>query len=201
MKILAGLEPNDIRLINVSLANVDKVAVTFSGGMDSTLLLYMLIREKESLGLNTEIHCFTATQCGTKIHSQNVLALPEFAGKVIHHTDVDNPINESVKPVIRNLLDAGWITYGASNTVPLEEIGGRYPPRPVKNPDNPNLILPFLFLFKYHILDAYYKLEIQHILPTTHTCTEIVTGECGLCYACREKDWAYTKLNIEKGSL
>lgn len=198
MKILAGLEPNDIRLINVELVDTEKVAVTFSGGMDSTLLLYMLLKDKEEKGLKTEIHCFTATQCGTKTHSKNVLSTPEFAGKVIHHTDVDNPISESVRPVINGLLNSGWVTYGASNAVPLEQIGGRYPPRPEKNPNNPNLHLPFVFLFKYHILDAYYKLNIQHLLSVTHTCTEQHDGECEECFACREKSWAFDKLGYKK---
>lgn len=194
MKILAGLEPNDIRQLNVELEDTDKVAVTFSGGMDSTLLLYMLLKDKEARGLNTEIHCFTATQCGTKIHSQKVLSLPEFAGKVIHHLDVDNPIQESVRPVIEGLLTDGWIVYGASNATPLEQIGGRYPPRPVKNPDNANMRLPFLFLYKYHILSAYYELGIDEtVLPVTHTCTELEYGECNECFACREKYWAFTK--------
>ena len=195
MKILAGLEPNDIRVLNVELEDTEKVAVTFSGGMDSTLLLYMLLKDKEERRLNTEIRCFTATQCGTKIHSQNVLALPEFAGKIVHHIDVDNPIQESVRPVIEGLLSDGWIVYGASNSVPLEQIGGRYPPRPAKNPENKNMKLPFLFLYKYHILSAYQVLGIdKSILPVTHTCTEIEYGECGQCFACREKNWAFEVL-------
>jgi hypothetical protein len=198
MKLLAGLEPNDIRVINVELQPTEKVAITFSGGMDSTLLLYLLLREKETMQVNTEIHCFTATQCGTKIHSQKVLELPEFKDKVIHHLDVDNPIAESVRPVTKGLLSDGWVVYGASNQVPLEDIGGRYPMRHSKNPDNPNNVLPFLFLFKYHILDAYYKLGIEHILKTTHTCTELEYGECGKCFACRERDWAYYKLGRSK---
>lgn len=196
MKIIAGLEPNDMRVLNVEMQNLDKVAVTFSGGMDSTLLLYMLIKDKEERGLNTEIHCFTATQVGTKIHSQNVLALPEFAGKVIHHTDVNNPIDEGVKPMIQQLLDDGWFVYCATNAVPLEEIGGRYPQRPKKNPDNMNLNLPFAFLFKYHIVAAYYELGIQHVIPVTHTCTQIEYGECGECFACREKKWGFSKLKV-----
>jgi hypothetical protein len=199
MKIIAGLEPNDMRVLNVSIdETVEKVAVTFSGGMDSTLLLYMLIKDKEDRGLTTAIHCYTATQCGTKIHSQNVLALPEFAGKVIHHLDVENPINESVKPVTDGLLKDGWVVYGASNAVPLEQIGGRYPPRNAKNPENPNCHLPFLFLFKYHILNTYAQLGIEHILPVTHTCTELAEGECGHCFACLEREWAFAKLGMNK---
>jgi len=199
MKIIAGLEPNDMRVLNVELpSDREKIALTFSGGMDSTLILYMLLKDKELRKLDTEIHCFTATQCGTKIHAQNLMKLPEFIGKVIHHVDVHNPISESVKPVIRRLLDEGWYVFGGSNQVPLESIGGRYPPRPEQNFQNTNLNLPWLFLFKYHILDAYYKLGIQHILPTTHTCTEREYGECGECFACREKDWAFNKLKLTK---
>ena len=195
MKFLAGLEPNDVRQINVELGDYDKIAVSFSGGMDSTLMLYLLLKEKELRGLSTEIHCFTATQVGTKIHSQNVLALPEFAGKVVHHTDCDNPISESVKPMTLKLLDEGWQVFAASNATPLEDIGGRYPPRPAKNSEVKNLHLPFVFLFKYHIVDSYFRLGIDHIIETTHTCTEWIHGECGECFACREKFWGFEKIN------
>lgn len=197
MKVIAGLEPNDLRVVNVNLRPLEKVAVTFSGGMDSTLLLYMLIKDKEEKRLNTEIHCFTATQVGTKKHAMAVAELPEFKNKFIHHVDVHNPISESVKPMTRQLLDDGWYVYGASNQVPLEDIGGRYPPRPACNPSNKNIDLPFLFLFKYHILDTYRKLNITHILPTTHTCTEQVDGECMKCFACLERQWAWTVLQYK----
>ncbi len=195
MKVIAGLEPNDMRVVNIELIPIPKVALTFSGGMDSTLILYMLLKDKETRNLNTEIHCFTATQTGTKLHSQRVLELPEFASKVIHHIDVPNPIAESVKPVTQNLLAEGWVVYGGSNQVPLEQIGGRYPPRPDKNPENPKCILPLLFLFKYHIVDAYFRLGIEHILPVTHSCTEQIEGECGTCFACLERAWAFKKLS------
>lgn len=198
MKVIAGLEPNDMRVINVELADAPKIALNFSGGMDSTLILYMLLKDKEERKLNTEIHCFTATQVGTKIHATKVLALPEFAGKVVHHTDVPNPISESVRPMTTKLIEDGWILYMGSNQAPLEQIGGRYPPRPVKNHENPNIRLPLLFLFKYHILDAYFKLGIQHILPTTHSCTQIEHGECGECFACRERIWAFDKLKLQR---
>lgn len=197
MKIIAGLEPNDMRVLNVECPDVEKIAVTFSGGMDSTLLLYMLLKDKEEKGLKTEIHCFTATQVGTKIHSQNVLSRPQFKDKVIHHTDVTNDIGESVRPMIEQLVIDEWLVYGASNAVPLEQIGGRYPPRPPQNPKNQKINLPFLFLFKYHIVDAYYKLGIEHLIPTTHTCTEQIHGECGLCFACKEKQWGFQKLDMK----
>ena len=194
MKIIAGLEPNDMRVINVNLVDAPRVALSFSGGMDSTLILYMLLKDKEEKAQNTDIHCFTATQVGTKKHAMNILALPEFAGRVIHHTDVPNPISESVKPMNQKLIADGWHVYVGSNQTPLEQIGGRYPPRPQQNSSNPNVHLPLLFLFKYHILDAYYQLGIEHILPITHSCTEIVDGECGKCFACLERKWAYEKI-------
>lgn len=194
MRIIAGLKPYDLRIMDVNLEDTNKVGVAFSGGMDSTLLLYMMLKDKEQRNLNTEIHCFTASQCGTKLNSQIVLSQPEFAGKVIHHLDADNQTTEGIKPLMRWLLDAGWTVYGATNATPLEQIGGRYPIRAAKFPDGNNNHLPFLMMYKYHILDAYYQLGIDHLLKFTHTCTEQEVGDCGLCFACRERQWAFEKL-------
>jgi hypothetical protein len=162
--------------------------------MDSTLLLYLLLREKLRTNSSTEIHCFTTTQVGTKFHSGEVLKLPEFFDQVVHHTDIANHPGEGVKPLIRYLLDSGWPVFIATNAIPLETIGGRLPFRPSSFDINLGIHTPFVFMFKYHLLDAYYKLGIQHLLKTTHSCTEQIYGECGKCFACLERAWAFNKL-------
>ncbi len=173
---------------------LEKVGLLFSGGMDSTLVLYMLLEEKRIKGLNTEIHCFTANQLGRRVHSVNVLKLPEFAGKCIHHQDVPNDTPEGIRPMLLDLIEGGWTMYTGTNAPPVENIGGRYPARKYNDPLPPTLFNPFRYVFKHHILEAYSVLGIEHIVPVTHSCTEIEYGECGGCFACLERKWAYDKL-------
>lgn len=175
---------------------LDRIALLFSGGMDSTLLLYMLLQEKYNKGLNTEIYCFTADQPGRFHHSSKILKLPEFKDKVFHRTDVDNPTPEGIKPFVRTLCDNNWVMYSAANKNPDVEIGGRYPGRRMDSPNVPsNLNFVFKDLFKHEILGLYYQLGIEHLIPYTSSCTEVETGRCNLCFACRERAWAFNVLN------
>ena len=154
-----------------------------------------LIKEKELKGLNTEIHCFTANQTGRLLHSAEVLSLPEFKNKCVHHLDFPNETQEGIRPMARQLLAGDWTVYTGTNAPPVENIGGRYPARKYNDPLPLNLFNPLRYIFKYHILDAYSKLGIEHIVPVTHSCTEQETGECGHCFACLERNWAFKILN------
>ena len=198
MQIAVGEKLNQpINLIVDLGIEPSKVAVLFSGGMDSTLVLYMLLEEKRLKNLNTEIHCFTAPQLGRKMHSEEILSLPEFSGKCIHHEDVKNETDEGIRPMLLELLHRGWTVYTGTNAVPDEPIGGRYPARKYKDPLPANLFNPFRYAFKHHILEAYSKLNIEHLISKTHSCTEQEIGECGICFACYERAWAFKKLGLK----
>jgi hypothetical protein len=53
---------------------------------------------------------------------------------------------------------------------------------------------PFLDLHKPQILDLYYKLGCEDIIPWTHSCTVMAQGKCDNCYSCKEREWAFSAL-------
>ena len=63
-------------------------------------------------------------------------------------------------------------------------------------------IAPFLFLHKPQILDIYYKLECEDLIPYTHSCTTLKIGACGECYSCAERKWGFDALGkIDPGTV
>lgn len=53
---------------------------------------------------------------------------------------------------------------------------------------------PFLFLHKPQILDIFYKLGHEDLLPYTYSCTMQPKIPCGNCYACEERAWGFKYL-------
>jgi hypothetical protein len=64
--------------------------------------------------------------------------------------------------------------------------------------DTETFKLPFKQLEKYHIIDAFYKLGIEDLLPYTHSCGLQLAVPCQYhCFNCKERVWAYTVLGKE----
>ena len=58
-----------------------------------------------------------------------------------------------------------------------------------------NFILPFIDIQKDQTIQIYYNHGIEEILPMTHSCGSSELKPCGMCFNCKERIWAYNKLN------
>ena len=48
---------------------------------------------------------------------------------------------------------------------------------------------------KDQTIQIYYNHGIEEILPMTHSCGSSELKPCGMCFNCKERIWAYNKLN------
>jgi hypothetical protein len=103
--------------------------------------------------------------------------------------------------IVKNVLKNYKVDelYLASNRVPPidcfpEFNTKRKPPRPWL-PNHPIIKLPFLTLYKYHVIDLANRLRID--ISETQSCLEWKNGHCGKCWQCREKKWAYQQLGLK----
>lgn len=89
--------------------------------------------------------------------------------------------------------------YLASNRIPpidcFPEFNSKRKPHRPWVTDNSKIKLPFLTLYKYHIIDLAKRLKID--LSQTQSCLIRKTGHCGKCWQCRERAWAYKQLKMK----
>jgi 7-cyano-7-deazaguanine synthase in queuosine biosynthesis len=65
----------------------------------------------------------------------------------------------------------------------------------VKITEGKKLKFPFAHIEKHIIVQEFFNLGISDILPFTHSCGLNLDIPCGKCFNCRERIWAYTKIN------
>ena len=184
-------------MLNIS---EEKIGIFISGGTDSTLLAYMLLNENKMFGKNISFFCIPkfdgaqkyAIKCVRKI--EELLNIPTQKIYIIGDPFWDH--TETVQKAWQEVLSKKLVDrlFLADNiTPPNENFPGLAPIR--KKSSNAFLSQPFFELTKDEIIIKYYELGIEELLLETHTCTEQNEGECGICWQCSERAWAFNMLN------
>jgi 7-cyano-7-deazaguanine synthase in queuosine biosynthesis len=175
-----------------------------SGGLDSMALLCVMLTELRNTNDTRTITAFTACKEDLSVSyaARNLQVIEQEFGVSITH------INE----IANNAMNIGMIGNSASMYV-----GQNYPTMTVyqgaNNPPHPSFLTlhratryntvlyndktfnsPFLFMHKPQILDIFYKLQLQHLIPYTHSCNVCDTETCGKCNSCVERAWGFSLL-------
>jgi len=184
---------------NISIDQSKKYGILLSGGIDSAILLYLLLKDNN----NINIQPFT---------------IPKFDGAIKHAKIVIKHFNEKFNLKIPETIGIGdpTIYHRLQSKTAVEEIFKKYPvdflfiginqnppelndlpgaPLRSKKSDNPKIILPFVDLLKTDILEFMFKYHQDDLADITHSCTEQNEGRCEVCWQCRERKWAFSKLN------
>lgn len=168
-----------------------------SGGLDSAVLLYLLYAN----GLYN-LPVFTIDKLDGSLDHANAV-VNHFNSKfnlnlprpiIVGDPSVHHRL-QSTTAVIDIFTNHGVdVIYNALNKNP-EELNNlpSAPKRTTTQP--PKMILPFINLYKTHIIDLMYEFEQEDLLDITHSCTERSVGRCDICWQCQERAWAFTKLN------
>lgn len=170
------------------------VGIMLSGGMDSALLLYLLASK-----LDNYIIPFTVAKTDGAKHYVNSIAewvSTRLNKNIKEPTIIDNPATHHSQIInyALNLIENRYdILYFAGNSYPVDIL----PNGPARTRrTNKKHIQPFFDLYKTDILQAYIDYDIMELLLLTHTCTELEFGRCNLCWQCKERQWAFNKLDI-----
>lgn len=194
---------HDIRQFSLELPKIRKrLGVLVSGGIDSTLLYYLLLYLNKENNASHIIKPFTVLRKeGSRYfakpmvnHVHRILGLPESFSTIVGDNTLPEPeqVGSGVENIIQK-LGYGVVYIGAIDTRPEHLI----------NYDRPETIethevrFPFLHLEKSHVIDLYYKLGIESLLPFTHSCDQNETNECGTCNGCTERIWGFTELGLD----
>jgi 7-cyano-7-deazaguanine synthase in queuosine biosynthesis len=177
-----------------------QINVLFSGGVDSSLLLYLLTTQNTR---NIPIHVFGMLKHKREQHFHAVLSWLE----THMHTQYKKQLTPRfffIRDFVKNTLDISpenAITYSACNKVitdvftPTKFIPGDTPP--VRGPAlSERHFRPFINFDKVYLCNLYKQYGLQDLFLLTHSCGIDITNHCGECYFCMERDWGIRESNL-----
>lgn len=186
----------------------NNIGLYFSGGIDSTALLLVIINEliKTEKIEQFPIRCFTikkkdfATDNSTKVLEKVKNKFNIDIEHINHIPNYKNLEHDLGIPLLTQLYleNINTLFFTGINKTPSEDI--------VKFKNKLNLnygywkdrglyYSPFLYMNKAQILDIFYKFNCIDILEQTYSCTSHPTMPCGDCYSCEERAWGFEMLH------
>jgi 7-cyano-7-deazaguanine synthase in queuosine biosynthesis len=201
---------NNVKILNTYINLHDSpIGISLSGGVDSSLLLYILMSH-----VNEPIKIFTCSSkrklYATSISSANVIKkCIELTGKnnISHHIHyVDEQTLETLfYPEQFNTIK---VLYTAITSTPPTEVTDNFLSVLTEKDRDPNIkkhfyskkldfYSPFVNIDKLEIYKMYKELNLLDTLfPVTRSCEslDISEGHCGRCWWCEERLWAFKKL-------
>lgn len=173
-----------------------KIGVLVSGGLDSAILYYLLLK------LNMENNYFQITPYtilrkeGSKNyaikvinHIHNLLNLNSIELNLVGNNTL--PEVQQVDSGVKDILQKNDFAFvGIIEARPEHSIGWQrfkfYPTQRIK--------YPLLNLQKSHIVDLIYQNNLESILSVTHSCAIDELVPCGYCNGCNERSWGFKEM-------
>lgn len=183
----------------------EKINVLMTGGVDSTLVLFLLLKELQDSGRSIPVHTYNFLcthqnlQVASRASVSNVLHWLQNRFPIsIHHKDVNR------KRWIRNmaedvLITEGGYVYSGCNLV----VENQFTPTVWIENDTPPVrgdafneyhIRPLINIDKIDILRIYKQHNIMDLFELTHSCG-VSPVPCGGCYFCMERQWALDNID------
>jgi tRNA(Ile)-lysidine synthase TilS/MesJ len=175
-----------------------RYGIMLSGGLDSAILLGLLILENK----NINIQPFT---------------IPKIDGAILYADPVVEFINCKFQTDIPETIKVGDpnVHHRAQSKTAVKEIFEKHqidflfiainrnpeelsslPGAPLRDTrsDNPKIIFPFVDLLKTDIIKIAVENNLNDLFDITHSCTEQQIGRCNICWQCTERAWAFSNL-------
>lgn len=196
----------DDQEIKIDIQPNTNYGVLLSGGIDSAVMLYLIIKAFKEANIELNLKIFVIEKSdGSYMYVEDIInwmnnrygiTLP--TAIAVGDPNVINPmINRSaLQDIFENKFkDMTYVFVGLNQNPPEPfKMPGRYPRRPHNAPLPNRSPMPFLNLYKTHIIDLVFEHELEELLDLTHTCTEQRIGRCNVCFQCNERIWAFQQL-------
>lgn len=174
--------------------------ILLSGGIDSAILMYLLIKSNPKIKLQS----FTIPKTD---------GAANYADPVIDHFNKKFDL-ELPKTI---LVGNPRVNHRVQSTTAVRTIFFKYPVDHLfiginRNPDelndlpgaprrdtksmHPKISFPFVDMTKDQILTIMVNEGQADLINITHSCTEQPVGRCGRCWQCGERVWAFNQINL-----
>lgn len=204
MKIIIGPRHLEREFI-FTIPPVDNIGIFMSGGLDSSAMLSLILKELISTDrLNTvSLTAFTINKpTGEPIYATRILKKFEehFQIKIPHVNNIANT-EEAISlgrmdhgVVIETCKQFNGVMYLSGNNMPSPDIKSFNGGLGFIYAQTPWYQLPFVDLLKPQMIDILYKLGTNFIIPYAHSCSRQINGKCNECYSCEERSWGFQQL-------
>jgi tRNA(Ile)-lysidine synthase TilS/MesJ len=197
------------------------IGISISGGIDSTLLAYLLHDIKYKINSDVVLKFFCVPRPDdSMIHAQRIVDYidqqfnqpPSIihsvgTGDLYHSEQVSSGMKEAIQNYDIDILVTA-VTKNPEEGDPPELLpnykynsflnsDGTYYNGPIRvKPRNPKFITPFWDITKKETVKLIKDLNLTEISKITHTCTGSKSLRCGKCWQCCERAWAFSKNNL-----
>lgn len=178
-----------------------KISVLFSGGMDSTALLYLLVTQCLEENRNIPIKCYSMKVGAEEKVCSNILSwfFNRFSMDISFQFLSKFPM--FIRPAVETiqLIDPSYVYTGCNKVITDEFTPTKYIKNdtpPVRGPAlNSHHLRPFIDIDKRDIAKIYYDYQILDLLDLTFSCGSLEKQgkeffPCNQCYFCMERNWA-----------
>lgn len=215
MLIKLGIPPFDYEL-NFNIPEVDNVGLFLSGGLDASALLCLIIEELNNTNrANIPIHIWTCNKPPDPVNGARMVDIisREYNRELIYHNNYEVSEEAKANGVFDfqstrdayNQFDSIELYMAGNNswekTQWADQITGNHATLPWWYPEEPHVTYPFLMMLKSQMIDVYYKLGKEHLIPYTYSCSKKDPPACGICYSCTEADFGFEQLNKKRPSF
>jgi len=189
----------------LNLPENQNIALMFSGGADSSILLYLLHKHNIEENKKCVIQSYTVPRrTGARHHTANVInyirtylktEVPDticLGDPDVHHTLFARNV---IKEILAMNKYALLFTGDTQN--PDRTLDTTFEPPKRGKDTNPIIIQPFLPYDKSYVLSLYFKYGVEDMLKPTHSCSVETFGRCNYCFFCKEREWAFSKLGLD----
>ena len=177
----------------------NQYGILLSGGLDSAVLLSILIQENPGI----KIQPFTIPKSdGASLYANPVVhyinnkfdkTIPDtilVGDPTVHHRQQSST---AVKDIFNN-YKIDYLYIGITQNPPeLNNLDGA--PLRDKKSTHPQILFPFVEMYKTDVLNLMYEYHFEDLIDITHTCTEQQQGRCNRCWQCTERVWAFKQLD------
>jgi hypothetical protein len=199
MNILCGPD-HDLRMVKIDLFfKKERLGVFVSGGLDSAILYFLLLKENKELGNLHDIIPYTlfrkegSSYAAAPLieHIHRSLNIPLVRARRVGDTTLPEPqqVGSGIMEARTHGIDK--IYAGLIQQLPQHMVNWE----PIKYKETEIFKTPFSHLNKSHIVDLIRKFSQEYLYYITHSCVNDV-GRCNICNGCNERSWGFDQLSI-----
>lgn len=178
--------------MSILIPDYGDAVLLFSGGVESTLLLYLCMARGDDL-IVVVLDRFNRPLS----HAKNIVSdISERLNRPIALETFVPPEVVLPQHQVNLAIAAMHIKYRRPIITGVNKYApGITPTWPVNFIESAILKMPLAAYTKDQIIQEFFDLGIDDLLPMTHSCGLSGQQPCGTCYNCTERAWAYNAIN------